>query len=274
MLDWVDDTAFRTFAASGSVTLPPINEVQYAYRIPATLEGEYFLLESRGNSGWDAALPGGPGMIVYHIDKSSTRVSVYDISGRVSNITAHDLWYNWSLTNQINENAQHPCGYLVPAMDQTRIAQACYTTEDYGYDPGYYQAKPYDETKIPFPGRSGKTSYTPEDWSGNTSEFKVSGIARNASSGVVTFTVTVPSEELDYNVIDNPGNGVYSAGSRFSFSLVESAIRAPQSVAWYFDDEPVKADSVTLTAGVHTVEAHITLASGHTKIVTLEITVQ
>ena len=87
------------------------------------------------------------------------------------------------------------------------------------------------------------------------------------------FTVTVPKEDLDYNLIANPGDGVYQAGDRFSFELVESQTRPVGSVSWYYDDEPASSASVTLTAGVHTVEAHLTLTSGIKKIVTLEITV-
>jgi hypothetical protein len=42
-------------------------------------------------------------------------------------------------------------------------------------------------------------------------------------------------------------------------------------VEWYYDDEPAGADSVTLTAGVHTVEARLAYADGSTAVVSLEI---
>ena len=49
-------------------------------------------------------------------------------------------------------------------------------------------------------------------------------------------------------------------------------------MAWYLDDEPVSTaktgSSVTLTAGTHLVEAHLTLATGATKILELTLTAQ
>ena len=271
MLGWVDESAFKEFSASGSVTIPPISEGDIAYKVPSSQEGEYFLLEARSGKGWDAYLEGGPGLVVYHIDKSQTKVSVYDGYGDAVEISAHDLWADWEATNQINENAKHPCGYIVPAMDQTRIAQECYTKKDYGYDPVSYQAKPYDETKIPFPGRSGVTVYAPTDWNGAVSEISFSGISFDEASGSVTLTAKVPSEELDFNTIVDPGN--YVSGSRFTFGLNEAEGRHPDSVVWFFDDEPVSADSVTLTAGNHIIEAVLTYSDGRKERLTLEISV-
>ena len=272
MLGWVDESAFKEFTASGSVTIPPVSEEDIAYRVPTTVEGEYFLLEARSSTGWDAYLEGGPGLLVYHIDKSQTRVKVYDGYGEEAEISAHDLWADWETTNQINENAKHPCGYLIPAMEQARIAQECYTKSDYGYDPGYYQAKPYDQTKIPFPGRGGVTSYAPVDWSGSVSEISFSSIMYDTATGSVTLTAAVPSEELDFNTIANPGN--YVSGSRFAFELVEAEGRHPESTVWYYDDEPVSADAVTLTSGTHRIEAVLTYSGGKTERLTLEILVR
>ena len=86
--------------------------------------------------------------------------------------------------------------------------------------------------------------------------------------------MTVPQEGLDYNVIANPGGGHYRAGDRFEFALVESEARPVSSVKWYFDDEPASSASVSLTAGRHCVEAHLTLQNGKNKIVTLELLVE
>ena len=122
----------------------------------------------------------------------------------------------------------------------------------------------------------GKTSgavktFTAKAWSGVSSPIYFTDITYNSSAGAVTMTVNMPSEELDYNTIANPGNGVYSAGAAFNLALVESESRPVQSVAWYLDDEPVSGSSVTLSAGSHAVEAHITLATGVTKVVTLDV---
>ena len=215
--------------------------------------GEFFILECRGNNGWDAALPG-HGLLVYHADQSERLVSISTyVNGKQTNVqvSASELWSNWMELNSINANGSHPCFYLIPAASPSSLSYSW-------------------ESRIPFPYNS-NNSYTPVSWDGVTSPISLSGITY--ASNQVSFTVTVPKEDLDYNLIANPGDGVYQAGDRFSFELVESQTRPVGSVSWYYDDEPASSASVTLTAGVHTVEAHLTLTSGIKKIVTLEITV-
>ncbi len=96
----------------------------------------------------------------------------------------------------------------------------------------------------------------------------------NYASNTVTFYAEAPSVNLNYNLIENPGNGVYTAGSTFNLALAESEAQPVSSVEWYFDDEPVSGSSVTLTAGTHVVEAHLTLTSGEVKILELILRVQ
>ena len=89
-------------------------------------------------------------------------------------------------------------------------------------------------------------------------------------NGKVTLRAYVPSGEVDYVTI--AGAESYRAGDRFTFELVcPETVDIPKSVTWYFDDEPVMADSVTLTRGAHTVEAHLTDTAGNQSVVTLEI---
>ena len=270
MLGWVDESAVRSFTEKGSVSIAAVGRDVVAYKTPTSISGEYFLYECRALSGWDRYLPGGPGLIVYHVDKSETPVSIWYPNYSTGNyeerdIPASQLWSDWEATNMINENASHPCYYLIPARDQSRIE---YEVDSDGYPYGY------DETNIPFPGKTSGavTAYTPKDWSGVESLIYFTGISYNASAKAVTLTVNMPSESLDYNTIANPGNGSYAAGASFALELVESDVRVPQTVAWYLDDEPVSGPSVILPAGTHTIEAHITLTTGVTKVVTLEVT--
>ena len=114
------------------------------------------------------------------------------------------------------------------------------------------------------------TAYTPKSWNGVEGDVTFRDIAY--SDGKVSLYAQVPSDELDYNTI--AAEGPYRAGDRFSFALVEAEGRHPSEVIWYFDDEPVQADSVTLTAGDHTVEAILSYADGRTSRLMLEITVQ
>ena len=262
MQGWLPEDTIQKITAPGQYTLPSVDE-NVAFKTPTDKDGEYFVYECRGSNGWDAGMDG-HGLVVTHIDKSNRKVSI----NGYSNVTAHDLWYNWKKYNSLNENGSHPCCYVIAAADQSNLkfGHSLYSGE-------YYFNSAYSD-QIPFPCTVGETvvnSYTAKSWNGVESDISLSNISY--ANNQVTFTVGAPTGDLDYNVIDNPGNGVYTAGERFTFSLVESPVRVPESVVWYYDDEAVQADSVTLTAGQHTVEAHITLASGVTKIVTLEITV-
>ncbi len=267
MLGWINAAdAFRTFDASGNYTLPSVDN-NIAYRTPTDQEGEYFVYECRGSNGWDAGLPS-HGLIVTHVDKSSRKVTIYDGNGNeVTNQTAYMLWNDWETYNAINENGSHPCCYVVPAPEQNNLM--------YGYswdndDQTYYFYSSHN-AKIPFPGNQNITSFTAKSWNGVDSDIKLSNISY--SNNQVTLYATVPSSTLNYNVIANPGNGIYSAGSSFSLELETSEAQPVSTVAWYFDDEPVSGPSVTLPAGTHVVEAHLTLESGATKILELTLTV-
>jgi len=265
LLGWAQESAIKEFT-KGTVVIPSVdNEV--AYKTPTTTEGEYFLYECRSLEGWDAHLPGGAGLIVYHIDKSTAhKVLVWNGNSEV-NVSAHELWYNWEQTNQINENATHPCYYIVPARDQDRIQYECQTGQYAGYP------KKYNETRIPFPGSENITSFAAVDWEGNTSEVTLSDISY--AGGQVTVTVSMPSASgLDYPYIDNPGNGVYAAGSSFALTVVTPDESTPVSTSWKVDGTSVNAASVTLSAGSHLIEATVTLSGNKTYKVKLEITAE
>lgn len=77
--------------------------------------------------------------------------------------------------------------------------------------------------------------------------------------------------ELGFNHIANPGNGTYSAGDRFALALVRYEDDTPSSVSWFFDGQAIGADAVTLTAGDHSVEAHLTYPDGSVEVIRLVI---
>ena len=253
ILGWLDESAFLEFAKSGIYTIPPVDE-NVAYRTFTDKDGEYFIYENRSKTGWDTYLPAF-GMLVYHVDKSD-RVVYYGV-------TARELWENWDWYNAINCNGKHPCFYVVPAKDPTNLGYGRRYYSGYGY---YFDSSYYKD--LPFPG--GATSYTPESWNGVAGDISFEDIS--FQNNLVKLRANVPSDDLDFCVIADAGS--YKAGDRFTFGLVEPENVHPESVAWYFDDEPVWADSVTLTAGDHVVEAYVTYAGGRTDRVTLEITVK
>lgn len=264
LLGWVDEAdAYLEFTASGSVTIPAYRPEQgqtVAYKTPTDQDGEYFVYECRGSQGWDSGIDG-HGLVVYHVDKSSRSVRIHDGYSYV-NYPASKLWSDWEETNSINENGKHPCFYVVSSDEQDNL--------DYEYS----------SASMVFPGSQNVKTYTAKSWNGVEGGYSISNIEFLSniefSSQKSTFHVTVPviPTAIDYPVIANPGNGVYSAGSSFTFALEESTTRPYSSVEWYFDGSKKTASSVTLTAGSHTVEAAVKLEDGRTTKVTLEITVQ
>ena len=250
MLGWQQPSIIQEYGLSGSYTLTSVSN-NVAYKSLTDQENEYFVYECRSKTGWDAYIPEA-GLIVYHVDKSARTVSILDYYGNTINKTASSLWSDWGTYNSINENGDHPCFYVVPAGAQGNLN--------------------YNGSQWAFTGASGRMSFTGTSWNGVASDIHLSNISY--SNNQVTLYATVPSSTLNYNVIANPGNGVYTAGSSFALSLTESAAQPVSSVAWFFDDEPVSGTSVTLTAGTHVVEAHLTLTSGETKILELNLVAQ
>ena len=119
---------------------------------------------------------------------------------------------------------------------------------------------------------------------GYMGDFSLSTVATTVnwepwSGQVFAIRMTVGDYEAPdtgYNYIADPKSGAYSSGDVFEFNLVQtSGDRKPSGeISWYFDEEPVSAQSVTLTTGPHLVEAHFTTSEGKTKVVELEINVE
>lgn len=174
MLGWMD--GYTEIESQGSLTVTPVQN-RVAYRIPTSTDGEYFVLECRGKTGWDSALPGN-GLLVYHVDKSQRQVTILQAGwgGETyeSTYAAAALWNNWQYTNAINENGSHPCFYIVPAADVESLNFL------------------YNEDRIPFPGSRKITRYTPVDWEGVQTDFKFTDIsfATNRVTLTVSYTTT------------------------------------------------------------------------------------
>ncbi|MCR5327135.1 MAG: M6 family metalloprotease domain-containing protein [Bacteroidales bacterium] len=259
MLGWQTEGTYREFGLSGDYSFGSVSG-NVAYRSATDKQGEYFAYECRNKTGWDAGLPEA-GLLVYHVDKSSRTIQILNSSGSTVNVTASSLWSNWGTYNSINENGSHPCFYIIPATDMTSLNFV--DSEGYAYNTGYT-----------FTGVSGRNSFTGTSWNQVVSDVVLTNITYSAGNGKVSLHASVPASTLNYNVIANPGNGVYHVGDVFSLALEESEAQPVSSVEWYFDDEPVSGSSITLPAGTHVVEAHLTLVSGATKILELTLNVQ
>ncbi|MBR5257077.1 MAG: M6 family metalloprotease domain-containing protein [Bacteroidales bacterium] len=165
MLGWLDE-GLTEITRQGALTIVPIQN-RVAYKVPTSTPGEYFMLECRDKTGWDSFIPNG-GLLVYHVDKSQRKITIYNYYGYRQTMTAENIWRS---TNSINENGSHPCFYLIPAADQSNL--------NLGSD---------DYPKIPFPGTKKVKTYTPVDWEGVTSDFKFTNI--NFSNGQVKLNVS------------------------------------------------------------------------------------
>lgn len=266
LLGWVKESeAFTDILVDGPVTIPEYRPDQgstVAYRTYTDMDGEYFVYECRGSQRWDSGLSG-HGLLVYHVDKSSRKVSINGYS-----YSAYDLWANWESTNSINENGKHPCCYAIVAKDQSNL----------NYAPTYYQGYGYyyvdDGDKVVFPGTGNIKTYTPNSWNKVASEITFSDIAYTGSASTFTVSgVPVPTSGVSVPVIENPGN--YTAGSQLDLSILPpSADYEYNSITWYMDGTAVQGTSVTFTSGSHVIEARIEKAGNKRDIVTLEIQVQ
>ena len=98
---------------SGYQTLHPVSRGKEYLRIDSDTEGEYFLLECRDNSGWDAAI-GGKGLLIYHVDRSGNNSWYSDFYKH--NLTAAERWQY----NQVNCRPDHMCARILEALPGTR----------------------------------------------------------------------------------------------------------------------------------------------------------
>lgn len=128
LLDWMDEIPELP---EGWVELPPVS-ARAAFRCPTQTEGEFFLLECRGGTGWDSGLPGG--LLLYHVDRSDLR-----------------RWDEWRLSNRLNADASHPCFYPVRSS-----APALSLKADAAMPGG----------NLVFPGLSRNYCHEPKDWKG------------------------------------------------------------------------------------------------------------
>ena len=152
--------------ADGKYTISPIEEHGEIFRINSNRENEYYLLECRSNKvdSWDEYI-GGSGMLVYHIDKTSTYL---------------DSWY---LLNTVNANADHQCADLIEADGRSDIHPDYrdYLTRRENLEGIFF---PYNKaTDIPSQGKPGLNQ-----WGGIIHNISITGIQR-IEGGKISFNV-------------------------------------------------------------------------------------
>ncbi len=195
----------------GEYTLEPINLNNRFLRMDTDTEGEYYLFECRSDSGWDAYVNERngktvKGMLVYHVDKSTSRtVSTY----YYGDVTPARMW---EYLNSVNVNPSHQCADLVEADGRTD-----------SYSTTYYP----DLSGLYFP--AGADSFTPDGspaftyWSGSNSEYSITDIALD-DDGNVTFSV-VPADETTLPTAINIGAVTFQDAAIVSWSTSPTSSR-------------------------------------------------
>lgn len=185
---WIEP---KTIVGSGDYELLPIHE-NTAYMLLSENPNEFFLLENRQQTAWDAYLSG-HGMLIYHVDKSYNNAGFYNAAMR------------WE-TNTVNSNLSHECFRIVSA---------------------YPGAGSNDLASMPFPGSHGNTKFTnissPSNkiWSGsnisqnllsiredgNVVRFKVDAAKTATMKGVVKSRTGKPVANVNVTVSQSGVSG-------------------------------------------------------------------
>lgn len=260
LLGWLTEADILEFPKNGAYTLESVQN-NIGYKIPTDMDGEYILLECRNREGWDLDIPA-PGLIAYHVDKSSRKISIPN----VGSLSAARLWSDWTIYNSINENGSHPCFYVVASASPYDSSYGMKYYADYG---AYFYMASYAD--LPFPGGKNVTTYAPKSWNNVPTEITLSEIAY--ANNKVSFTVSgVVNAGMDFPIIS--GAESYAAGDSLPLALELPDGYVATSVKWTLDGASVSGTAIILTAGSHVIEAEVTGEGGRKDIVTLEITVQ
>ena len=215
MMGWL--SGYETLSTSENIIIPSVDN-NVAYKLPTantTGGGEYFIFECRSGQGWDSYVE--PGLIVYHVDKS-TKYS-FTISSSTS-YTGYQAWNTY--TSYINASGSHPCFYIIPAVDPECLNFAG------------------SEAKLPFPGAQNVDFLTPADWSGATyglfSDITFAQDGSQYGSAYSGEAVVVLSYGPDHKGIkglvkNSSGEPLEGATVNIYSSSSESSSNAPQKIS-------------------------------------------
>ena len=155
----------------GKYDIKPISENGDYYKLETGTPGEYYLIECRDASNvWDSHT-GGSGMLVYHIDRTSSAINNY-----------------WA-QNAPNAYSTHQCADLIEA-DQTLLSKYKSGSEFY-FSPTVYESHYNDLYRLFFPYNDVDfldKSYALTSWYGAKIDARIENICRE-SDGSISFNV-------------------------------------------------------------------------------------
>lgn len=186
-MGWADITVLDKTPAS--LSLEEIQKSNAAYLIPTSKDTEFFLLENRQLTGWDAYIPG-HGMLIWHVD--------YDAS------TWHD--------NAVNNTKSHQRVDIEEANGNPN-AESLSTMAGYPF-PGTSGKTSFTDT----------TSPNMKTWSGAPLNMPVTNIAE--ADGVITFDLCGGKAAIEAPVANDPSPSTEIGADFFvaSWSPVDGAI--------------------------------------------------
>lgn len=171
-LGWIEP---MVLSGAESVELRAINESNEGCVIMTGSENEFYLIENRQKTEWDAYLPG-HGMLVWHIDYNPT------------------VWARNSVNNQQNHNY----------VDLVEARGGWVSQSDFYFYAQYLNAL----ADYAFPGNMGVTSFTDDTypsmktWSGKALGLPITGIQE--VDGVIKFDIAGGRCEAEVPVIKEP----------------------------------------------------------------------
>lgn len=235
ILGWLE---LEEWKEPGIKTLPPIQD-NAAFMTPTANEGEFYVYEYRNGQGNDQYIDA-TGIAIYHVDRTSRYASRWD-------------------NNMINAYANHECYDLIESS------------------PGASA----NASKL-FPGTSNNSTFnansTPaaEDWNGDPTGYNLSEITDHGDKATVNLSMmasgTVIPEFVAAGINSINVESSYKNGDTFKF-LLNLCNNVPTELVWYFDGTQQNEDSIILTSGTHTIEAHLTYSNGSTEKIVAKINV-
>ena len=155
----------------GKYDIKPISENGDYYKLETGTPGEYYLIECRDASNvWDSHT-GGSGMLVYHIDRTSSAINNY-----------------WA-QNAPNVKPTHQCADLIEA-DKTLLSKYK-SGSDFYFSPTVYESHYNDLYRLFFPYNNVDCldkSYALTSWYGAKIDARIENISRE-SDGSISFNV-------------------------------------------------------------------------------------
>ena len=227
----------QVISEEGDYRLESINSSNFGYRLNTPVSKEFFLLENRQKTKWDAQLPG-HGMLVWRVDSTSALA-----------------WQN----NVVNDNPNHPYYQLIRAKGQKKNGDIF-----------------IDSSSDPFPGTSRVTTLDNQTspanlltWSKKQSPFGLKSISE--SDGNVSFTLfnakVVQSVSL-------PQSLNVAIGTSVQLTAEWEPSDLPATLQWGSDNEAVATiDADGLLTGIEPGMANITVTANGTVTATCVVTV-